>query len=236
VTRALSEQDLDLLKSITAASLLRGVVYGEENPRAWQGLTSAKVRIWLGDYFRTLGLTVVLDEAEQFAFLRTVSELPEGMPRLVRRHQLTFRMSVLLAQLRERLDETARDGQSDRTLMTLEQLVEGMRPYFDKTATDDKIGQLVTDAVNADFLRKLSGSDPASFEVRRHVRALVSSDWLEQFHDRHTTANITGDGSDRDDVADAGDGSVESMEDRPGSTPGQDGDQELRTQHGDEGR
>lgn len=188
MTRALREQDLEQLKSITAASLLRGVVYGEENPRAWQALTSAKIRIWLGDYFRMLGLTVVLDEAEQFAFLRTVPELPEGMPRLVRRHQLTFRMSVLLAQLRERLDETARDGQSDRTIVTLEQLVEDLRPYFDKGAPDDKITPLVTDAVNADFLKKLTGAEPVSFEVRRHVRALVSADWLDQFRDRVTNA------------------------------------------------
>jgi hypothetical protein len=194
VTRALSEQDLEQLKSITAASLLRGVVYGEENPRAWQALTSAKIRIWLGDYFRTLGLTVVLDESEQFAFLRTVPELPEGMPRLVRRHQLTFRMSVLLAQLRERLDETARDGQSDRTIVTLEQLVEDLRPYFDKGATDDKITPLVTDAVSADFLKKLTGSEPVSFEVRRHVRALVSADWLDQFRERLTNTAASGDG------------------------------------------
>lgn len=188
MTRMLGEQDIETLKSITAASLLRGVVYGEENPRAWQALTHTKIRIWLADYFRTLGLTIVLDEAEQYAYLRTTSDLPEGMPRLIRRHQLTFRMSVLLALLRERLDETARDGQAGRTVVSHEQLLDAMRPYHDRTATDEKVGQDVTNAVAADYLRKLSGADSVSYEVRRHVKSLVSADWLTQFQDRVSAA------------------------------------------------
>jgi hypothetical protein len=188
VTPPLGGQDVETLKSITAASLLRGVVYGEESPRAWQALTNARIRIWLADYFRTLGLTVVLDEADQYAYLRTTSDLPEGMPRLIRRHQLTFRMSVLLALLRERLDETARDGQADRTVVSHEHLLDAMRPFHDKTVTDDKIGQDITNAVAADYLRKLSGTDPVSYEIRRHVKSLVTADWLAQFHDRISTA------------------------------------------------
>jgi len=85
-------------------------------------------------------------------------------------HHLCFRTPSVdddLASLKAKrvplLDETARDGQSDRTIVTLEQLVEDLRPYFDKGATDDKITPLVTDAVSADFLKKLTGSEPVSF-------------------------------------------------------------------------
>lgn len=184
MTRLLSEQDVETLKSITAASLLRGVVYGEENARAWAGLSNTKIRIWLGDYFKTLGLVLVVDEAEQYAYLRSTAELPEGMPRLIRRHQLTFRMSVLLALLCERLDESARDGTADRAVLTHEQLLDMMRPYHDPDATDEKINGDISTAVTGDYVRKLSGTDPVSYEIRRHVRSLVTADWLEQFADR----------------------------------------------------
>src|SRR3712207_4992657 len=102
-----SELDLPLVLT----SLLRGVVEQDSHPQVWRhllGLTS-QVR----DHVAVLGLDLVLDEVEGYAFLRALpddqlAELRAGkpaLPRLVRRHALTYPVSLLLALLRKRMAE-----------------------------------------------------------------------------------------------------------------------------------
>ncbi len=55
-----------------------------------------------------LGLELHIDEAEGYAFLRSVAEFeesPSPLPRLVARRPLTFQMSLLLVLLRKKLLE-----------------------------------------------------------------------------------------------------------------------------------
>src|SRR3990172_2388617 len=48
--------------------LLKGVVYQEGDPEAWSAILSIQARV--RDYVAVLGLELVLDEAEGYAFLR----------------------------------------------------------------------------------------------------------------------------------------------------------------------
>src|SRR2546430_5931830 len=107
------DDTLETARSVAAASLLRGVVYREESPRAWAALNTPRVQGALLDFFTVLGLTVVIDEPEQFAYLRSVEEIPEGMPRLIRRHALTYYATVALVLLRQRLAQADADAGID---------------------------------------------------------------------------------------------------------------------------
>lgn len=84
--------------------LLKGVIYQEDNAVQWSALLKLQVRV--RDYVTVMGLELLLDEAEGYAFLRARSE--EGaddgvsrLPRLIARRPLSFPVSLLLALLRK---------------------------------------------------------------------------------------------------------------------------------------
>jgi hypothetical protein len=80
---AASSNDL----SLVVVSLLRGVLDQEEKAEAWNALLNIQAAV--RDYVAVLGLELVLDEAEGYAFLRSRPEDDEktepAIPRLVRR-------------------------------------------------------------------------------------------------------------------------------------------------------
>ena len=103
--------------------LLKGVVYREHDDALWNGLIHGQARV--RDYVAVLGLELMLDEAEGYAFLRARPDdeaplkaetggdtVPEGsrLPRLVVRRPLSFHVSLLLALLRRKLAEIDAGG------------------------------------------------------------------------------------------------------------------------------
>ena len=177
--------DLDLPLVLT--SLMRGVVEQDSHPQVWRhllGLTS-QVR----DHVALLGLTLVLDEVEGYAFLRALSdeqlaELRTGkpaLPRLVRRHALTYPVSLLLALLRKRMAEFDASSGDVRLVLTREQIVEMVGIFLASGSNEaritDQLDGAVAKAVELGFLRKLPG-DPGRFEVRRILKAFVDGQWL----------------------------------------------------------
>ncbi|MBK8192968.1 MAG: DUF4194 domain-containing protein [Lewinellaceae bacterium] len=105
-----------------AIKLLQGVVY-EEDVRLWQDLTKVH-ELPLRRYFAQIGLQLIVDKQEGFAFLRQPKGGPEEtahLPRLMRKRTLNFDQSILCVLLRERLEEpdAVRDTASRGPIMTL---------------------------------------------------------------------------------------------------------------------
>ncbi|WP_367127872.1 DUF4194 domain-containing protein [Saccharothrix sp. HUAS TT1] len=179
-----TDESLETGRSVATASLLRGVVYREENQRAWTAISNQRVRVMLLDYFAVLGLTLVVDETEQFAYLRSLEELPDGMPRLVRRHALTYHATVLLVLLRQYLAQADTEGDIARVLVTHAELVESLRVFHDSSHTDDRISADIRVVTELGYLRKMNNTDEQTYEVRRVVKAVITGDWLARFRDQ----------------------------------------------------
>src|SRR5690349_4916154 len=85
--------------------LLKGVVYRDNDLPLWSGLLNLQARV--RDYVAVLGLDLMLDEAEGYAFLRSRTqpddEAAPRVPRLITRRPLSFPVSLLLALLRKKL-------------------------------------------------------------------------------------------------------------------------------------
>jgi Domain of unknown function (DUF4194) len=183
--------DLDLPLVLT--SLLRGVVEQDSHPQAWRHLLglSSQVR----DHVSLLGLTLVLDEVEGYAFLRALpdeqlAELRSGkpaLPRLVRRHALTYPVSLLLALLRKRMAEFDASSGEVRLVLTREQIGEMVGIFLASGSNEariaDQLDGAIAKAVELGFLRKLPG-DAGRFEVRRILKAFVDGQWLADFDAR----------------------------------------------------
>jgi hypothetical protein len=136
-----------------------------------------------------LGLNVVIDEAEGYAYLRSRpvdDDVPE-FPRLVARRALSFHLSVLLALLRKRLAEFDASSAEIRLILSRDQIVEMLRLFMPDSTNDarlvDTIDAHINKAVELGFLRRLRDEQDL-FEVRRILKAYVDGQWLSEFDAR----------------------------------------------------
>lgn len=164
--------------------LMQGVVYRESDEDTWVALerSGAGVR----DHFATIGVDVVVDDAEGYAYLRSRpdGEGEEMLPRLVRRRALTYNVSLLLVLLRKRLVEFETAGGEGRLVLTTEQIVEALRMFQADSTNDarvvDQAERTIAKAAELGFLRPLRGQDD-HWEIRRILKAYVDAQTLSDF-------------------------------------------------------
>ncbi len=169
--------------------LLKGVVYLEENPALWNALLNLQMRV--RDFVAVLGLELVLDESEGYAFLRSQPETQDPdaprLPRLVARRQLSFPVSLLLALLRKKLAEFDAGGGETRLILPFEEVLELIRVFLpagsNETRLVDQIDSHLNKIAELGFVRRLRGQ-PQMIEVRRILKAFVDAQWLADFDQR----------------------------------------------------
>jgi hypothetical protein len=175
--------------SAVVVPLLKGVLYLEDSPGLWNSLLSLQARV--RDYVAVLGLELMLDEAEGYAFLRSKPEEEEEnvskLPRLVARRQLSFPVSLLLALLRKKLAEFDAGGGEIRLILSRDEVVEMIRVFLpagsNETRLIDQIDAHLNKIIGLGFARRLRGQE-RMFEVRRILKAFVDAQWLAEFDRR----------------------------------------------------
>lgn len=175
--------------SVIVVSLLRGVLEQEQKAEAWHALLNLQAAV--RDYVAVLGLELVLDEAEGYAFLRSRPEDEEKtettIPRLVRRQPLSFPVSLLLALLRKKLAEFDATGGETRLILSRDEIAELLRVFLPAGSNEAKLIDQVDSHLNKvaklGFIRPLRGQKQM-FEVRRILKAFVDAQWLTEFDER----------------------------------------------------
>lgn len=170
--------------------LLKGVLYRDGDAVIWHALLNLQARV--RDYVAVLGLELVLDEAEGYAFLRSREEHDDEvkLPRLVARRPLSFAVSLLLALLRKKLAEFDAVGGDTRLILNKDEMVELVRVFLPQSSNEtrlvDQIEGHLNKIVELGFLRKLKAGagQAAAFEVRRILKAFVDAQWLAEFDTR----------------------------------------------------
>jgi hypothetical protein len=177
----MTEPDL----SLAVTQLMKGVVYRDTHDRAWGHLLQLQPQV--RDHVAVLGLQVVIDESEGYAFLR---QRPDGddderqLPRLIPRRSLSFHVSLLLALLRKKLAEFDARGGDTRLMLTRAQIVEMIRVFMPVTSNEarllDRIDEHIGKAEQLGFLRPAKNGEQV-YEVRRILKAFVDAQWLADF-------------------------------------------------------
>lgn len=195
-------RDAALQLSMLVVPLLKGVLYQENDAKLWHGLLTLQVPV--RDYLQVLGLELVLDEAEGYAFLRSRPQVDDDgqpeQPRLIARRQLSFPVSLLLALLRKKLAEFdasgGLDGSGTRLVLSRDEIVELIRVFLPESSNEtrliDQIDGHINKVVELGFLRRLkvaavsgkSQTGVASFEVCRILKAFVDAQWLAGLDER----------------------------------------------------
>jgi hypothetical protein len=171
--------------STAVVQLMKGAVYRDTHDKAWQHLLQLQPRV--RDYVEVLGLQVVIDEAEGYAFLRqrTIGEDDDQqIPRLIPRRSLSFHVSLLLALLRKKLAEFDAQGGDTRLMLTRAQIAEMLRVFMPASSNEarltDQIDAHIAKAADLGFLRATKSAEPV-YEVRRILKAFVDGQWLADF-------------------------------------------------------
>jgi len=189
--------------SVVVTSLLKGVVYRESGEALWRDLLAREAQV--RDAVAMLGLQVVVDEGDGYAYLRSQPEheRDERVPRLVPRRELPFDVSLLLALLRKRLAQADSEGGDTRLVLTRAEIVDLLRVFLSQDAGAaanearlvDRVDGLVRRVVELGFLRPAGRPDPDAapdgaaaddpaggdvrrYEVRRILKAFVDAQWL----------------------------------------------------------
>ena len=169
--------------------LLKGVSYRADDAAHWSALLHLQGRV--RDHVAVLGLELLLDEAEGYAFLRSRPE-PEDetapkLPRLVARRPLSFGVSLLLALLRKKLAEFDAAGSDTRLILSRDEVAELIRVFLPEGSNEarliDQVDTHLNRVAELGFVRRLRGQEHM-IEVQRILKAFVDAQWLAQFDER----------------------------------------------------
>lgn len=174
--------------SIAAVHLLQGVVYQDEE-RIWDFVLNHRSR--LDTYFGHIGLRLVIDEGEGFAFLRQLddSELEhvrgyDQLPKLFRKKRLSYDATLACALLREELRRFEEEEvENARCVISLGDLLEKWKVFFPEVHDETKQRKALNVALIAleelKFIREFT-KEPQEWEIRRILKARLPVAELER--------------------------------------------------------
>lgn len=171
--------------------LMKGVIYRDEQEAAWQDLLLAEHHI--RDYVRVIGLDMVLNEADGYAYMNQIDIQDENetasakIPRLMQRRPLSYPVSLLCVLLRKKLIEADVAGEETRVILTREQMAEMVRVFLKDQPNEaklvDRVDATINKVVELGFLRKFQ-KETQTFEIRRILKDLVNADWLADLDEK----------------------------------------------------
>ena len=188
--------------STAAVRLLQGVIYADD-PRVWDIVLRSRPQ--LDGFFARLGLILVLDEGEGYAYIRqwAEEECPEGyeqLPKLVRRVALGYAPTLLAVLLRDELRRYEEEQVHDeRCVIETDAIFEQWKAFF--PAQHDEIRQRkdLTSALNKlvdlGFISRFA-NEPEQWEVKKILKARLPAAELENL--RSQLLNAVGRTGDND--------------------------------------
>jgi hypothetical protein len=168
-------------------ALMKGVVFKENDPALWHLLEEGQMAV--RDYVRVMGLELMLDTAEGYAWLAT-REPEEGedpLPRLVGRRQLSYPVSLIIALLRKKMAEQDAAGEDPRMILSVEEITDMVRVFLPASGNEarmvDQINTHLNKIADLGFIRRLKDQKD-KIEVIRILKAFVDAQWLSELDDR----------------------------------------------------
>ncbi len=174
-------------KSAVQIRLLKGVLYRGKHRDLWQFLERDQYQI--REYFSQIGLSLSVDDAEGYAFLKQLdfdeeSEILE-LPRLITRRSLSFNQTLLLVSLRKRLAEHDSEESSPRLIVTRAEMHQWLLPYFSQVSNEVKqqrdFDALIKKTVEMQFIKPLINHTD-DFEILRILKAFITAEQIMEFN------------------------------------------------------
>ena len=165
--------------------LLGGELY--ETDKIWSELLEYRVAV--AQYFARIGLEVIIDQRDGFAFLRQL-ELDESGRTigLIKRTPLSYEVTLLLVLLRELLEAyELTDTTNPACFVSHRKIRDELELYFRETSNKVKLlrqlDRYIKQIIELGFLKLVQDSphaDERQYEIRRIIKAKITGDVLEE--------------------------------------------------------
>ncbi|HEX5154670.1 MAG TPA: DUF4194 domain-containing protein [Parafilimonas sp.] len=169
-------------------ALLKGIVYSH-NEKVWDELLKPENEADVKKYFADINLELIIDKSEGYAYLkqRQSEDEEEEIPKLIERRQLNFHVSLLCLLLRKHLIENDREGESTKAILTREEVIQLIKPFYKETTNEanqqKQIEAAMKRVIDEGFLRKMKTEDE-QYEINRIIKAFVNADVVKDSLDK----------------------------------------------------
>ena len=188
--------------------LLKGPLYESEDRKTWGILVRCKEN--LEEYFRVIGLHVVMEEEDGYAYLEQMKdavekgmenedEAAEELPRLIRKIPFSYPMSMLLVLLRHEYEKFASSmNESQYPILRKSEILGLIRTFSleaaDMTKFSDDADKMIRQLCHLTYLRArgeaLSStriSDDAEFEISPIIKSKIDVTFMKEMLSRMKT-------------------------------------------------
>ncbi|MEA1910073.1 MAG: DUF4194 domain-containing protein, partial [Spirochaetota bacterium] len=115
---------------------------------------------------------------------REKNEGDPEIPQLIVRRQLSFHVSLLLAQLRRKLAEHDASSGEERLIIDRQEIIDLMGTFIVSGSNEvqfiRKVDAALQKAYELGFIRFL-GEKKEKIEIKRIIKAFVDAQWLQEF-------------------------------------------------------
>lgn len=177
-------------------ALLKGIVYSHQE-EVWNALILPENERDVRNYFADIHLDVIIDKSEGYAYLKQQQSesseeaedaKPEDAPKLIRKRQLTFHVSLLCILLRKYLIENDQEGESTKAILSREEIENQMKLYLKESSNEAVIHKQIDNAIrkveDEGFLRRMK-TEQEQYEVNRIIKAFVNADQIRDLLERY---------------------------------------------------
>jgi hypothetical protein len=164
-------------------SLLKGIVYSDN--KYWDDLLLYEADV--KHYFADVYLDVIIDKSEGYAYLKqketAESENGDDALKLIDKRQLNFHVSLLCLLLRKNLIENDSEGESTKAILSKDEIVNLMKPFYKETSNEAKqlnqIQTAINKVVDEGFLRRMK-TEEEQYEINRIIKAFVNAETVKE--------------------------------------------------------
>ncbi|MDR1204186.1 MAG: DUF4194 domain-containing protein [Peptococcaceae bacterium] len=177
----------ELAFSRALVALMKNPVNKDLDPAVWD--TILEQRFQIGDYMEKMGLELVVDEVDGYAYLKQQND-PEGeneIPRLIPRHPLSYSVSLLLVLLRKKLLELDAASGEGRLVLSRQEMTDMVQMFMRESTDEAKIVNDIARHIDRirdmGFLRRLAGQEDV-YEVQRILRGFINAEWMNDMSEK----------------------------------------------------
>jgi hypothetical protein len=168
--------------------LLKGLFYKTDNEKAFFELQNSSYGA-ISEYFYTIGLEVMLDIDDGYAYLqnKVYEEESEALPKLISSRELNYKVSLLCVLLRKRIVDFDMQNENERAIVTKEDIISEILLFLDIKFNEVKVKKEIESSIKKveelGFLKKLKINDDA-YEIRNSIKSFIDASWLDDFNNK----------------------------------------------------
>ncbi|MCK5294405.1 MAG: DUF4194 domain-containing protein [Arcobacteraceae bacterium] len=165
--------------------LLKGLFYKNDNEKVFFELIHNSYGV-IAEYFSTIGLEVMIDENDGYAYLKNIvyEDEEESLPKLIQNRELSYKVSLLCVLLRKKIADFDMQNENERAIVSKEDIVSSILLFLDMKFNEIKIQKEIDTTIKKveelGFLKKLKIQDEV-YEIKSSIKAFVDATWLDEF-------------------------------------------------------